>query len=127
MFRSMVRFGPKLQRRQVLLGRFMDIGTELFVMSAVCAYTETPAAQRADTVALAEVYCRSARRRILEYFRGRADREQRRANTLAEDVLDGRFLWLEDGIIEAPGAAAAADGAFEPVPMRMTGTDSVPR
>jgi len=127
MFRSMVRFGPKLQRRQVLLGRFMDIGTELFVMSVVCAYAETPDAQRAGAVALAEVYCRSARRRVRESFRGRSHREQRGANTLAGDVLDGRFLWLEEGIIEAPGAAAAPDGALEPAPMRMTGTDSVPR
>ncbi len=130
MFRSMVRFGPKLQRRQVLLGRFIDIGTELFVMSVVCAYAETPDAQRGgagDAVALAEVYCRSARRRVRESFRGRSHREQRGANTLAGDVLDGRFLWLEEGIIEAPGAAAAPDGALEPAPMRMTGTDSVPR
>src|SRR5208282_1285 len=37
LFHAMAKHGPKLEREQVLLGRFVDIGTELFAMLASCA------------------------------------------------------------------------------------------
>ena len=35
---AMGRYGPTLDRRQIVLGHLMDIGTELFAMSATCSY-----------------------------------------------------------------------------------------
>ena len=37
LFHSMVRHGPKLEKQQLLLGRIVNIGTELFAMSCACA------------------------------------------------------------------------------------------
>ena len=34
----MLRHGPKLDKQQILLGRYVDIGTELFATSAAVAY-----------------------------------------------------------------------------------------
>jgi len=34
LFHSMLRYGPKLEKKQVLLGRFVEVGAELFAMTA---------------------------------------------------------------------------------------------
>ena len=62
LFHAMARFGPKLEREQVLLGRFVDLGTELFALSATCARAQQLGAPEA--LALADYFCRTARLRI---------------------------------------------------------------
>jgi hypothetical protein len=37
LFHQMIKFGPKLERRQMILGRLVEVGTELFAMAASCA------------------------------------------------------------------------------------------
>src|SRR5229473_1728856 len=37
LFHAMARFGPKLDREQLLLSRFVGIATELFAISATCS------------------------------------------------------------------------------------------
>jgi len=116
LFGAMVRYGPKLERRQVLLGRLIDIGTELFVMSASCAYAESLAAgsEAGDSPRmLADIVCRRSRQRVKQLFRGTPGADRRRANELAGRVLDGECRWLEQGIIEAPAARTPAPGAVE--------------
>jgi hypothetical protein len=118
---AMVRHGQRLERRQVLLGRLMDAGTELFVMAAVCAYAHSMSSneERGEQArALAEVFCASARRRVRQALRGVSPADQRALNRLAGDVLDGRYLWMEEGIIRcgeaplrgAPGEPAEPNG-----------------
>ncbi len=94
----------------------MDIGTELFVMTASCAYAESLAAgnEAGDTARmLAEVACRRSRQRIKRLFRGTPGRDRRRANELAGRVLDGECRWQEQGIIEAPAAETQAADVVE--------------
>lgn len=38
LFHAMLRHGPRLEKKQVLLGRFVDIGAELFALTAAMAY-----------------------------------------------------------------------------------------
>ena len=42
MYHAMLINGPKLERKQMTLGRFVEIGTELFAMTAACAYARAP-------------------------------------------------------------------------------------
>jgi hypothetical protein len=122
LFHAIARFGPKLERRQLLLGRFVDIGTELFAIVATCARAEsllerakqskvqTPKESKtnenthekpsADALGLADFFCRSARLRIEHNFRRLHDNVDRRGYDLAQHVLKGECLWLEDGIVD---------------------------
>lgn len=105
MFAAMLRHGPGLERRQLLLGNLMDVGTELFAMTAACARARSlPRGEggAGDPMRLADVFCRQARQRINERFRAAARGGGRAANALAGRVLDGEFTWMEEGIIRTP-------------------------
>ncbi len=102
LFHAMARFGPKLERQQVLLGRFVDIGTELFAISATCCRAQAmlqSQPERHDVVELADVFCRSARLRIEEKFRSIKTNEDRVNYRFARSLLEKKFAWLEKGIV----------------------------
>lgn len=96
LFHTMARFGPKLEREQVLLGRFVDIGAELFAMGAACAKAQSLAEPSA--VALADYFCRTARLKIEKLFDEIQDNADRSGYKVAQRVLAGDYNWLENGI-----------------------------
>jgi alkylation response protein AidB-like acyl-CoA dehydrogenase len=101
-FGLMVKHGPKLEHRQGLLGRCVDVGVDLVVMAATCGYAASlgaPKPGEASPVDLADHFCRCARRRIDEAFRAIASNDDRLADRVAADVLEGKYAWLERGIL----------------------------
>jgi alkylation response protein AidB-like acyl-CoA dehydrogenase len=103
-FHAMVRFGPRLEYRQAVLFRLVDVGGELFAMAATCARADAlkrrdPAAG-AHAVALADLFCRQARARIATKFRGLWRNEDGVTYRVAQQVLKGEHRWLERGIAE---------------------------
>jgi alkylation response protein AidB-like acyl-CoA dehydrogenase len=97
---AMVRFGPKLERRQMVLFRAVDIGAELFAMAAVCVRAQMLAQeQQPEAVTLADAFCRQARRRIHRLFRDLFNPTDANLTRLARQVMDGRHAWLEQGIV----------------------------
>jgi alkylation response protein AidB-like acyl-CoA dehydrogenase len=101
-FHAMLRFGPGLEKRQAVLGRIVDIGAELLVMTSVVVRARM-LVERGDEApganALADLYCRGARRRIKDRFRNLFDNDDTRAYGVARRFLDGEFEWLEQGIV----------------------------
>ena len=99
-FHAMVRFGPKLERRQLVLFRAVDIGAELFAMTAACVRaTSLAKSGNGDAVALADLFCRAARERVdrlFDEFYGKYDATLYR---VAQQVMKGEYAWLETGII----------------------------
>ncbi|MBI4597963.1 MAG: acyl-CoA dehydrogenase family protein [Candidatus Omnitrophica bacterium] len=102
LFHGAMRHQTRLAVRQQLLGRLVDVGSDLFAMAAACSRAQSltrlqPSEQ--SPVELAELFCRLATRRIRQNFRSLRQNDDRQSYRLAQDVLNGRFLWLEEGIV----------------------------
>ncbi|MDQ0147879.1 acyl-CoA dehydrogenase family protein [Pseudarthrobacter niigatensis] len=119
-FYGMGRWQAKLERKQAFLGRVVDIGAELFAMTACCSRAEmllkTSPGKAASAYELADAYCEQARVRVDEYFdqlwRNTDDADQ----ALTRKVLAGDYEWLEAGVLDqsegtGPWIADASPGA----------------
>jgi alkylation response protein AidB-like acyl-CoA dehydrogenase len=108
-FYAMGRWQAKLERKQSVLGRIVDIGAELFAISSAVVYAQTlqseQPARAAEAVALADLFCRQARRRADALFAELFDNDDDAAYRLAQDVLAGRFVWDEEGVLDLSGDA----------------------
>ncbi len=101
LFHAMAKFGPKLEREQVLLGRFVDIGTELFATLATCSRAQQMLEEgnAENVLALADYFCATSSLRVKELLRALHDNADRKGYKLAQQVLDGKMDWLERGIV----------------------------
>ena len=103
-FHAMMRFGPKLEYRQSVLFRLVDVGAELFAMAATCARAHAVArrdsAAGPHAVQVADLFCWQARGRIKSKFHGLWRNEDQHTYRVAQEVLRGEHRWLEEGIVE---------------------------
>jgi hypothetical protein len=98
LFYAMARLGPKLEKRQSVLFRLVDVGAELFAMSAACVRAHALMKQNpADRtpLELADIFCRHARRRVKQRFGQVFDNDDVATYRVATGVLEGRYEWLE--------------------------------
>jgi alkylation response protein AidB-like acyl-CoA dehydrogenase len=103
LFQRMLRHGPALEKRQLLLARFVDIGAELFAMSAALTRAQM-LLDRADpgsatAAELADYFCRAARLRIEDRFRAIAKNADGAGYRLAQATMERA---CPDGILPAP-------------------------
>ncbi len=110
-FYAMSRWQGKLEHKQRFLGRIVDIGAELFAMTAACVRAQR---DRTDdsAVGLADAFCRQARVRADRLFDELWHNSDATDRSLARDVLNGRYTWLEEGILDPSieGPWIAQDG-----------------
>jgi alkylation response protein AidB-like acyl-CoA dehydrogenase len=102
LFHAMARFGPKLDREQLLLSRFVGIATELFAISATCSFAQhhIDIGEPADEIlAVANYFCHAARLRIDQHFAGTARNVDKRGYQLTQDLLAGKHEILREGIV----------------------------
>ena len=117
-FYAMSRWQGKLEHKQRFLGRTVDIGAELFAMTAACVRAQRDRAD-ATAVELADAFCRQARVRSEQLFDQLWHNCDDSDQTLARGVLEGRYTWLEEGIldpsIEGPWIAQEGGAAEQDV------------
>jgi alkylation response protein AidB-like acyl-CoA dehydrogenase len=114
-FYGMSRWQGKLERKQGFLGRIVDIGAELFAMSAVCVRARAERQDRPEGVELADVFCNQSRLRAEALFAALWDNTDALDVKVARRVLDGRYAFLEEGIVTPPTAGAWV-AAWQPGP-----------
>ncbi len=108
-FHSMLRHQLRLERKQLTLARLVNIGVELFAISATCSRAQMLLSRQPQDETprpLADLFCRQARRRIAAEFGGLSRNDDRQIDAVARHVLDGRMRWLEAGIINEPEPSA---------------------
>jgi alkylation response protein AidB-like acyl-CoA dehydrogenase len=99
-FHAMVRYGPKLERKQAVLFRAVDIGCELFAISAACVRARMLEQQgRPEAGKLADMFCRESRERIGLLFDELYGKHDDALYKLSQQVLRGEHTWLEQGIV----------------------------
>jgi alkylation response protein AidB-like acyl-CoA dehydrogenase len=102
LFHQMVKFGPKLEKRQILLGRLADIGADLFAIAASCAFAQKllkDGEAEAKVLALVDDFRAQALLRIRHNFDGIGHNADQAGYDLAQQVINGDHQWVEKGIV----------------------------
>jgi alkylation response protein AidB-like acyl-CoA dehydrogenase len=111
-FYGMSRWQGRLERKQAFLGRAVDIGAELYAMSATCVRAqmliEDDLVDGASAVDLADLFCRGARRRVDTLFRAMWRNDDEADYAAAQRILEGAHAWVETGILD-PYPARSGD------------------
>ncbi|HTW08415.1 MAG TPA: acyl-CoA dehydrogenase family protein [Acidimicrobiales bacterium] len=113
-FYGMSRWQAGLEKKQGFLGRLVDIGAELFAMTASCvrakmllddamAEGKEPSGQAGagqGAVELAVLFCRGSRRRVDRLFSELWRNDDDDNYRAAQRVLSGDYTWMEAGILD---------------------------
>ncbi len=103
-FYGMARWQATLEQRQGFLGRIVDIGAELFAITATCVRAQMLRDEGGDEATaageLADAFAAQSRLRVQRLFDGLWHNTDDGDTRLARRVLDGRFSWLESGVLD---------------------------
>ncbi|WP_405906376.1 acyl-CoA dehydrogenase family protein [Streptomyces sp. NBC_00828] len=105
-FYAMSRWQGRMETKQGFLGRIVDIGAELFAMSAACVRAEllrTTGEHGREAYQLADAFCRQSRIRVDELFGRLWTNTDDLDRKVVKGVLSGTYEWLEQGIIDPSG------------------------
>ena len=105
LFHAMLRHGPGLEQRQILLSRFVDWGAELYAQVAVVVRAEAllaRGARDADILPLVEAFGNASDARIAELRRGVSKNRDAETYALAQEFLKDGFPALLEGRTPEP-------------------------
>ncbi|WP_329193932.1 acyl-CoA dehydrogenase family protein [Streptomyces sp. NBC_01435] len=105
-FYAMSRWQGRMETKQGFLGRIVDIGAELFAMSAACVRAELLRSSDdhgREAYRLADVFCHQSRVRVEELFTRLWSNTDDLDRHLVDGILSGAYTWLEDGVVDPSG------------------------
>lgn len=101
LFHTMGKYQQKLETEQLILANFVEVGVDLFAMTATLANAErlvgeNPSDQTPQE--LADLFCRNARQRIELNMKRVTDNHNARFDAVAKSLMDGKYDWLQTDI-----------------------------
>jgi len=106
LFHAMGRHQAALERKQAQLGRFVEIGSELFAMAAAVARADRlhslDPEKYSGVIELADIFCRHSKRRVKSTFRAISSNDDAATYKFAQRVVEGEYEWLEEGAVDFP-------------------------
>ncbi len=102
LFHAMVVYQQGLEKRQQILFRFVNIGSDLFAMAATCSRAahltqKNPADKSPEE--LADLFCREAALRVKREFHAQRENDDKMIYKIGRNMLDGKYRWLETDIV----------------------------
>ena len=94
-----------------------DPGSDLFVMTAACVRAAKLRSENRDVSTafeLADEACRLARLRIRGHFRTLFRNEDVNTYRIAQRAMEGRYAWLEKGIVSGPSSVSEGSSSASP-------------
>ncbi|MDX9972985.1 MAG: acyl-CoA dehydrogenase family protein [FCB group bacterium] len=101
LFHTMAKYQQKLEKEQLVMANYVDIGTDLFAMASALSYAEYLLSQRQGDPALqdlVDLFCMQARDRIKHNFRNAKRNYNRLSEKVGLAVMDGQYDWMTEGI-----------------------------
>jgi alkylation response protein AidB-like acyl-CoA dehydrogenase len=105
-FYAMSRWQGRMETKQGFLSRIVDIGAELFAMSAACVRAEllrSRGEHGREAYQLADAFCHQARVRVDALFTRLWSNTDDLDRKVVKGVLSDTYAWLEQGIVDPSG------------------------
>ncbi|NDC83203.1 DNA polymerase II [bacterium] len=102
LFHTMAKYQIKLEKEQLLLAQFVDIGTELFSMAASLSRAEfilSNEPNKASVLNVVDLICKRSKRRINGHFKAIRSNDNGLMSKVSDGLLKGDFDWMTSGIV----------------------------
>lgn len=120
MFHTMAKFGPKLEREQIIMANFVDVGTDLFAMAAALSYADAllgkvKGEEKEAVQDLVDLFCTDARARITANMKAVRRNHNNKYTKVANHAMDGKYEFFCDGLYDGtpPGYAKFQDRSLK--------------
>ena len=103
----MGRHQAALEQKGALLGRVVDIGSEIMAITSACVYAQTIAREqprrRDEAAELADLFAKQARERADQLFSELFHNDDANQYKLAQQLLEGRYEFFEADVVDPAG------------------------
>jgi alkylation response protein AidB-like acyl-CoA dehydrogenase len=102
LFHTMAIYQTSLEREQLILAHFVDVGTDLFAMASSLSRAEHELQQNPNNKALqnlVDLFCIQAKSRIRRNFKNVSCNPYKKVGTVSNAMLAGDYDWLYTDVI----------------------------
>ena len=102
LFHTMARYQIALEKEQLILAHFVDVGTDLFAMAASLSRAEYELSKNPDNKAIQELvdlFCTQAKSRICRHFASVSSNPYKKVVAVSKSMLEGKYDFMFSDVI----------------------------